>query len=193
MSCYPWSSHRWGPKVRRWDPELRGIIRVSTCQYCGKESFGASGRRREESVDRGRYVAKELMRKTSLEADPKKVQEWKNQSRRSLPAVNEKRQQKLRAKQFGTDGKREWVMSLPCGLTGQLGTPENPIDPAHVGKSRGAGGGPEMMFPLLRYPAHRDFDGLSEAAFERKYKKTKGWVREQACLLHEKWVAHDDF
>lgn len=94
----------------------------------------------------------------------------------------------MREQQFGiSSGKREWIMVQRCCVTGHDGTPEWPIDPAHVGKTRAAGAGPEMMAPLWR-PVHSDFDSLPEAVFEAKYGVSKTWVRQHAELLHQAWL-----
>ena len=61
---------------------------------------------------------------------------------------NAKRAKAVRANAFGVDGKREWLIGLPCATCGA----PPPSDPSHV-KARGMGGcnsGPEWMVPQCR-------------------------------------------
>lgn len=95
--------------------------------------------------------------------------------------VNRERRAKLRAEQFGTDGYREHVIASPCLVTGTL-----PVDPAHVLKSRGAGGGPEHMGPLCR-AVHRDFDDMGEARFRARWGVTKEEVRDRCRVFRARW------
>lgn len=110
--------------------------------------------------------------------------------------INPERLKKLRAKQFGTDGKREWVLSMRCGVTGLYGWAENPMEPAHTGSpdpdvrgqsTRGAGADDTFLFPMLHL-VHADFDSLPEAKFEELYGVSKQWVREYAEDLDREWL-----
>lgn len=107
-------------------------------------------------------------------------------SRKPIPKVNEERQKRLRARQFGTDGKREWVVSMRCCVSGSIGTEEWPIDPAHARETRAAGGGPECMVPLWR-PVHTDYDSLPEGKFEERWGVSKEWVRQHGDMLEIEW------
>lgn len=110
---------------------------------------------------------------------------WKK--RKPLPKRNEKRLKRLRAKQFGTDGKREWILSLPSIVSNERGWEGNPIDPCHVLGTRGAGHGPEGMAPMLR-SEHIDFDGsMTDERFEEKYGISREVIREKTRALHEEW------
>lgn len=133
---------------------------------------------------------KGLRRRTPLRADPAKTRAWQQRSRQKpntkprkpLRARNPERLKRLRAQQFGDDGKREWVLEMPCLATGR-----RPVDPAHVLGTRGAGHGPEGMAPLHRV-AHRDFDSsMSEQRFEAKYGRSRAWTRARARLLDQEW------
>lgn len=118
------------------------------------------------------------------------------QPREGLKKVNHERRARLREKQFGTDGKREWIMGMLCGVTGQEGTEEFPIDPCHVGSpdpdvrgqsTRGAGADDTFLFPMRR-EVHRAFDSLDAQRFEEVFGVSKQWVREMAVSLHEDWL-----
>ena len=130
---------------------------------------------------------KPLRRRTALRSDPQKAKP-RNRNRKPLPKVNTKRLKKLRAKQFGKDGKREWILSLPSALTGKLPWDGNPMTPAHVGKTRGAGGGPEMMAPLL-WTEHVDYDSsMTDKSFAGRYGgRTRQDVRDGARELEREW------
>ena len=137
--------------------------------------------------DEGRRKGAGLQRRTPLRANPEKVREWKERSRKPIGS-NPARIRKLRDKQFGTDGKREWIMGLPSALSGKPGNGGEPIDPAHVLKTRGAGGGPEGLAPLLRHE-HTDFDGsMTDERFAERYGgRTREDVRDAARRLEEEW------
>lgn len=136
-----------------------------------------------------------LRRSAPLKANPETTRAWERRSRKPLPRRTKLRKRnpvrlgRLRAQQFGTDGKRAWVILKGCVLSGARNTSWNPVDPAHVGGTRAAGAGPECMAGLRRWPEHRDFDNLSEAAFERKYGRPKEWVTEQGHELEREWQA----
>lgn len=73
-----------------------------------------------------------------------------------------------RRTQFGTSGKREWVVAQPCATCGE----PPPSDPSHV-KARGMGGtgsGPEWMVPMCR-DCHRKLDtpGWGPERFQDEY------------------------
>lgn len=94
------------------------------------------------------------------------------------------RKARLRAFQFGTDGKREWILRHPSVLSGQW-----PVDPAHVLGTRGAGHGAEGLCPLTR-AEHRDFDGsMTDERFRRRHGHGREWVREAARQLEREWQA----
>lgn len=116
--------------------------------------------------------------------------------RTGLRPINHERRKKLREKQFGVDGKREWVMAMLCGVTGLEGTEESPIDPCHVGSpdpdepeqsSRGAGADSTYLFPMRR-EVHVAFDTLPADKFEELFGVSKQWVREYALYLHHDWL-----
>lgn len=137
-----------------------------------------------------------LRARRSLRAKSKLKAKKAPERKTRLKKVNPKRLRRLRAMQFGTDGKREWVMAQLCCVTGHPGDPEWPIDPAHVGdpdpdakgRTRATGAGPERLAPLWR-PVHTDFDNLPADVFENKYGVSKTWVRQHAELLHEAWLS----
>ena len=133
---------------------------------------------------------KPLTRRTPLRTDPEKARAWEARSRAELPrrtplkAANPVRIRRLRARQFGTDGKREWIISLPSALTGRAG----PCDPAHVLGTRGAGAGPEGLAPLRR-EEHTDFDGsMTDERFRARYNgRSRQDVRDAARRLDAEW------
>lgn len=87
----------------------------------------------------------------------------------------------------GLDGpKADWIRAQPCCVTGRYGTEDWPIDVAHVGKTRGAGGDGRDVAPLWR-PVHSDFDSLDQAKFEEKFGVSKEWVRQHAETLEQEW------
>lgn len=139
---------------------------------------------------KGTVKRKGLQRRAPLRADPAKIRAWQERSRQKprtkprkpLRARNPKRLKRLRAQQFGDDGKREWILEMPYLVTGR-----RPVDPAHVLGTRGAGYGPEGMAPLYGV-AHTDFDSsMSEGRFEEKYGHTRAWIRARARLLDQEW------
>lgn len=111
--------------------------------------------------------------------------------KKKIAPVNRKRLAKLRAKQFGEDGKREFVLSHNCPVTGALHHPRMTglyqVDPCHVGKTRGAGGGPEMMAPLRR-DVHRAFDSsMTDERFEARYGMSRDAIRQFAVWLENEF------
>ena len=107
--------------------------------------------------------------------------------RTPLKPVNRKRLKRLRAEQFGTDGKREWILGLSSVVSGKRGWADNPMTPAHVGKRRGSGGGPEMMAPLL-WTEHIDFDSsMRDERFESRHGISRSRIRELAIELEAEW------
>lgn len=99
---------------------------------------------------------------------------------------NHARLQKLRVQQFGDDGYYEEILSTPCIVTGAT-----EVDPAHVVKSRGAGGGPGAMAPL-RHDVHFDFDTLGEEKFFAKWEVSKADIRAWALNRRQMWEAAAD-
>lgn len=97
--------------------------------------------------------------------------------------VNRERIKKLRAEQFGTDGYREDIISLPC-----LVCARSPVDPAHVLKTRAAGGGPDGLAPLCRIH-HTAFDSMGGERFEELYRVSKADIRAWARSHRESWEA----
>lgn len=118
-----------------------------------------------------------------------------------MKKVNTDRIRRLREKQFGEgERKREWVMGMLCGVTGQPGTEQWPIDPAHAGSpdpyergqsTRAAGADDTYLFPMRR-EVHSDYDSLDEAKWEEKYGVSKQWVREYAAKLDREWREMQD-
>ena len=107
--------------------------------------------------------------------------------RTPLKPVNRKRLKRLRAAQFGTDGKREWILGLTSVVSGKRGWAGNPMTPAHVGGTRATGAGPEMMAPLL-WTEHIDFDSsMRDERFEVRYGISRSKIRELAIELEEEW------
>ena len=101
--------------------------------------------------------------------------------------MNRKRLKRLRAKQFGTDGKREWILGLSSVVSGKRGWNGNPMTPAHVGGTRAAGAGPEMMAPLL-WTEHVDFDSsMRDERFESRHGISRSRIRELAVELEMEW------
>jgi len=113
---------------------------------------------------------KPLSRRTPLRANPEKARAWQDRSRADLPrrtplrAINRTRIQRLRASQFGTDGKRSWIVSRRCENCRKPG----PSDPAHGDGTRASGADSTCLVPLCRF-CHFDFDNLSGAHFLKKH------------------------
>lgn len=120
-----------------------------------------------------------------------------------MKKVNYARREKLRLKQFGEpiDGqtKGDWIRGMVCAVTGEWGTEDWPIDPAHVGSpdpderrrgenTRGSGATERFIAPLKR-EVHNDFDDEDEATFEKRWGVSKQWVREIAVALDEEYRA----
>lgn len=107
--------------------------------------------------------------------------------RTRLKRMNRKRMERLRAEQFGTDGKREWILGLPSVINGKMGWQGKPMTPAHVGGTRGAGAGPEMLAPLL-WTEHIDFDGsMTDKRFIERHGISREAIRERARELETEW------
>ena len=101
--------------------------------------------------------------------------------------MNPKRLKRLRAEQFGKDGKREWILGLSSVVSGKRGWAGNPMTPAHVGGTRAAGAGPEMVAPLL-WTEHIDFDStMRDERFEARYGISRLKIRELAVELEAEW------
>ena len=64
--------------------------------------------------------------------------------KRTPLAKRGKNYEKNREKQFGTDGKREWIISLPCVVCRR-----SPVDPHHE-PPRSLGGKSKDLVPLCR-------------------------------------------
>lgn len=148
--------------------------------------------------------SQQLRRRTPLRANPTKQREWQESSRKRnqlktrkplkrgtpLRARNPERLARLEERQFGSDGKKQAVKAMRCLLSGSRGWAGNPVDAAHADRTRGAGGGPECMVPLRRYPEHVDYDSsMSEGRFEEKYGRTRQWVRAQGHAIEAEWPA----
>ena len=118
-----------------------------------------------------------LSRKTPLERGPGP------KSRTRMRQVNRKRIASLRAVQFGVAGYREHVIASPCLVTGTT-----PCDPAHILKSRGAGGREEHMGPLCR-EVHTDFDSMGEERFRLRWGIGKERVRDRCRDFRVAWNA----
>ena len=129
----------------------------------------------------------ELKKGKPLRADPGKVKAWVQSCRKRLPQRNPKRLARLRAKQFGVDGKREWVVGMGCFISGSSGTRDNPVDPAHIGKTRGAGADSTRILGLLRFPYHDDYDNLPRAKFEAKHGVRHAELENRARWAEEEW------
>lgn len=96
--------------------------------------------------------------------------------------VNRARLKKLRAQQFGIDGYRETVLSIPCLVRGTL-----PVDPAHVLGTRGAGAGPEGLAPLSR-EIHDAFDSsMTDERLLAVHGFTREPIREWARRHRAQW------
>lgn len=142
------------------------------------------------------------MKRTPLRSDPENTREWQRRSQdrlrergglkttkpleshTAIPSVNRERRKKLREKQFGE--KRDWVIREPCEVTGER---SNRIHPAHVLKTRGAGGDKLGLVPL-RWDVHRSFDEDSDEEFLRKWGRTKESVKRTAALYEDRWQAY---
>jgi len=139
---------------------------------------------------------KPLQRRTPLRTDPEKQREWERRSRQAKPLRqgasrlkrNPQRMARLRAAQFGTDGKREWILSLRSALTGRRAREGDPMTPAHVLGTRATGAGPEGMAPLL-WSEHVDFDSsMTDLRFAWRYGgHTRDGVRAAARRLEQDW------
>lgn len=121
--------------------------------------------------------------------------------RKGLNPVNHERRKRRRAKQFGERGdglsKGEWIRGMLCGVTGQRGTDDYPIDPCHVGSpdpderraghnTRANGADDTFLFPMRR-EVHLAFDTLDEKRWEEVFGVSKLWVRQMAAELHREW------
>jgi len=110
--------------------------------------------------------------------------------------LNPDRIARLRAKQFGEDeAKRAWIVGMLCGVTGEDGTEEWPIDPCHVGSpdpdergqsTRAAGADDTYLFPMRR-EVHSAFDSLPDDKFTELFGCSKLWVRQMSLQLHREW------
>lgn len=153
-----------------------------------------------------------MRRGVGLRSDPAKIKAWQERSRKSLARgpglekrgvfarltelvnrvamrkTNPKRLKKLRAMQFGMDGKRETVLSLPSCVTGRWGWEGDPMTPSHVLGTRATGAGPEGMVPMLA-SENDDWDNLPEEKWLEKYGISKEIVREMARELEQAWQA----
>jgi len=133
-----------------------------------------------------------LRRRTPLRSNPETTRAWRERTRarlRRTPILkaNPERLKRLRAGQFGVDGKREWIMGLPSALTDCQGWEGDPIDPAHVDGTRGAGAGPEGMAPLRR-SEHQAFDSsMTDERFIVRYGRSREYVRHRARELERAW------
>lgn len=84
--------------------------------------------------------------------------------------INRKRMKRLREEQFGiTSGYRKHVIEQPCAACGTY-HPEYGSQPAHVGRTRGAGGKADAVLSLCQSChswEHEDSAGFGEAFRER--------------------------
>lgn len=55
-TCKPWGGHSWGPQIKRWDGDRRGVITIQICSSCGGTRRHPSGR---IVINRGRYVLRD--------------------------------------------------------------------------------------------------------------------------------------
>ena len=101
--------------------------------------------------------------------------------KRSNSLRSRERRRDLFARHFHSRERVDFIRSLPCEVTGFEGQSHN----AHT-KSRGSGGTFEHICPMS-FRAHRDFDEMPAAVFEKKYQRTKQSVRDRAEYYHQLW------
>lgn len=118
-----------------------------------------------------------IERHTELKAGPPPAR------RTPIRKRNPERLARLQVEQFGADGYKEHIKSLPCLVCGSW-----PVDPAHVLRTRAAGGGPDGMAPLCR-EHHTAFDSLGEERFEQLLRISKADIRAWAKDERAEWEA----
>jgi hypothetical protein len=88
-----------------------------------------------------------------------------------LPEINPERLKKLREEQFAVaSGYHKWVMEQPCAACGSF-DPDLRSDPAHVGRTRGAGAKADRVLSLCR-PCHLWEE--SNSGFDEAFKDRHG-------------------
>jgi hypothetical protein len=110
-----------------------------------------------------------LRSKAPLRANPAAVKAWRERTRAPLPRVNSRRIKRLREDQFAVaSGYHRFVMEQPCAACGSF-DPDLRSDPAHVGRTRGAGAKADRVLSLCR-PCHlweESNSGFDEAFTDR--------------------------
>ena len=94
---------------------------------------------------------------------------------------NPERLARLQVQQFGPGEYKAHIKSLSCLVCGCW-----PVDPAHVLKTRAAGGGPEGMAPLCR-EHHIAFESIGEDRFELLLRISKADIRAWAKEHRTDW------
>jgi hypothetical protein len=108
------------------------------------------------------------------------------QSKTPINPINEKRLARLRKEQFGGE-YREYIIRLPCALCGVYRV-DYGSQPAHVVKTRGAGGKAHHMLPLCAKHHQWQEEHRVEFAevFTKRYKTTP---EQQAETLWQRFHA----
>lgn len=84
---------------------------------------------------------------------------------------------------YGSEERVKWVKSQRCYVTGQAGTKLDPIVNSHV-KTRGAGGGPEYIVPML-LSLEKELHNIGIESFQLKH-GVNLW--QLAKLCEARWV-----
>lgn len=86
---------------------------------------------------------------------------------------------------YGSEERVKWIKNQRCYVTGRVGTSGNPIVNSHI-KTKGAGGGPEWVIPML-YSLEKEFHDIGIRSFEKKY----GVDLEHLCrVCDQRWRAY---
>jgi hypothetical protein len=94
-----------------------------------------------------------------------------------LPEINPERLKKLREEQFAiASGYHKWVMEQPCAACGSF-DPDLRSDPAHVGRTRGAGAKADRVLSLCR-ECHT-FEGEHRDEFNAAFAERHGVTPEE--------------
>ncbi len=92
--------------------------------------------------------------------------------------------------QFHSTSRVLFFKDLPCEVTGRKHY--YLVENAHTRGDGTARRGPyESIVPLMHL-VHFDFDVLSEAKFEEKYRRTKQSIRDRATHYQRLWLEHSE-
>lgn len=98
-----------------------------------------------------------------------------------IPRQNRERLARLQEQQYGEYG--DVIAAQACWVTGR-----EPVHRAHVVGTKAAGHGPEALAALW-WEVHQDFDsGMSDEAFQRKWKVSRADIRAMAIERYAEWL-----